>query len=102
MADRGERGFDRTGGPNVRPVLGWKVIEGQHGLAVFTQFGHRFRILDAELTHEMVKGGVGLGLGSHRLQCGGQFTCSLHSRFLDLTDRQYCYDDSQSPNKVQK
>ena len=56
----------------MRPVLGWKVIEGQQDLSVFGQTLGRFWILSLIGFNKPVKGliGIGFGLGSIDLPQG--------------------------------
>ena len=43
----GECAFDRVGGAQMLPMLGGKVVERQHRLAILDQAGGRLVVLDA-------------------------------------------------------
>src|SRR6188472_4752392 len=79
--DRGERALDGIRGPDVLPVFGGEVVEGEQRLPVFHQAGRGLVVLGAVGVDEMVEGGRGrlpglghpdavqvlLGLGLHAL-----------------------------------
>src|SRR3954470_8315537 len=46
MADRRERALDRVRGPQVLPVLGGKIVEGEQGVAVLHEARDRLVVLD--------------------------------------------------------
>jgi hypothetical protein len=65
QANSGKDRLDRIGGPNMPPVYGRIIIERQHGVLVFDQEGHRFRIFRLEPFKVVIKGLINRFPGFH-------------------------------------
>ena len=56
QADRREGALDRVGRPQVTPVLGGKVVEGEEGIPVLREAGARRLVLRPVLLQEVIEG----------------------------------------------
>lgn len=65
VADRGEGALDGVRGPDVFPVFGREVIEGEKHVSVPNQLGDRLVVFDTIGLDEEIEGGIGFrpGLG---------------------------------------
>lgn len=62
-SDRGEGAQDGVGGPQVAPVLGREVVEGEEHVAVLGQAGTGLLVFGAVLLQEVAAGFPGLPVG---------------------------------------
>ena len=96
----GEHAFDGIRGPDVIPVLGGEIVEGEQRVAVLGQALHRLGVLGRVLLHKYVQGGLRRGpirrhpdlpqvllhrrlhgLGNLVQHVGGLVHCADRSRF---------------------
>src|SRR5215471_11792861 len=62
MAHRRERALDRVRRPQMLPVLGGEIVEGEQRVAIFLQTGGGLRVFRRVALDEGVERGEGLGL----------------------------------------
>ena len=62
LAHRGERAFDRIRAPQVLPMLGWEVVEGEQRIAILGQAFDRLVVFRRVAVREGVESRDGLAL----------------------------------------
>jgi len=62
LAHRGERAFDRIRAPQVLPMLGWEVVEGEQRIAILGQAFDRLVVFRSVALRESVESCDGLVL----------------------------------------